>query len=133
MKEKADQEKDVQAYNDLSLLLYDIAHGSDKFIWNGHSTVKTNSRCICLDTNVLQETSDSIKRTQYFNLLTWCWKQISRDRNEKVMLICDECYLLIDQKVPQSLIYLRNVMKRARKYEGSLAIISHSVIDFLEV
>lgn len=132
VKEKAEQEKDVQAYNDLSLLLYDIAHGSDKFIWNGHSTVKSNSRCICLDTNALQETSDSIKRTQYFNLLTWCWEQISRDRNEKVMLICDECYLLIDQKVPQSLIYLRNVMKRARKYEGSLAIISHSVIDFLD-
>lgn len=47
------------------------------------------------------------------------------------MLICDEAYLMIDQKVPQSLVYLRNVMKRARKYEGALGIISHSVIDFL--
>lgn len=130
--EKAEKEKDVQTYGDLSLLLYDIAKGSDSFIWNGHSTVKSDSRCICLDTNALQGTSDSIKRTQYFNLLAWCWEQISRDRNEKVMLICDECYLLIDPKVPQSLIYLRNVMKRARKYEGALAIVSHSVIDFLD-
>lgn len=132
VRKKAEQEPDVQAYSELSLLLYDIAKGSDSFIWNGHSTVKTNSRCIYLDTNALQETSDSIKRTQYFNLLTWCWEQMCCDRTEKVMLICDECYLLIDQKVPQSLIYLRNVMKRARKYEGSLAIISHSVIDFLD-
>ena len=130
--EKAEKEKDVQAYGDLSLLLYDIAKGSDSFIWNGHSTVKSDSRCICLDTYALQGTSDSIKRTQYFNLLAWCWEQISRDRSEKVMLICDECYLLIDPKVPQSLIYLRNVMKRARKYEGALAIVSHSVIDFLD-
>lgn len=131
VKEKADTEKDRQAYADLSLLLYDIAEGSDSFIWNGHSTIATNSPFICLDTNALQETSDSIKRTQYFNLLTYCWEQMSRNREERVLLICDEAYLMIDQKVPQSLVYLRNVMKRARKYEGALGIISHSVIDFL--
>lgn len=131
VKEKADTEKDRQAYADLSLLLYDIAEGSDSFIWNGHSTIATDSPFICLDTNALQETSDSIKRTQYFNLLTYCWEQMSRNREERVLLVCDEAYLMIDQKVPQSLVYLRNVMKRARKYEGALAIISHSVIDFL--
>ena len=131
IKEKADTEKDRQAYADLSLLLYDIAEGSDSFIWNGHSTIATDSPFICLDTNALQETSDSIKRTQYFNLLTYCWEQMSRNREERVLLICDEAYLMIDQKVPQSLVYLRNVMKRARKYEGALGIISHSVIDFL--
>ena len=121
-----------QVYADLALLLYDIAKGSDSFIWNGHSTITSDSQFICLDTNALQETSDSIKRTQYFNVLTYCWEQMSRDRTERVLLICDECYLMIDQKVPQSLVYLRNVMKRARKYEGALAIISHSVIDFLD-
>ena len=131
VKEKADTEKDRQVYADLSLLLYDIAEGSDSFIWNGHSTIATDSVFICLDTNALQETSDSIKRTQYFNLLTYCWEQMSRNREERVLLICDEAYLMIDQKVPQSLVYLRNVMKRARKYEGALGIISHSVIDFL--
>lgn len=131
VKEKADTEKDRQAYADLSLLLYDIAEGADSFIWNGYSTIATDSPFICLDTNALQETSDSIKRTQYFNLLTYCWEQMSRNREERVLLICDEAYLMIDQKVPQSLVYLRNVMKRARKYEGALGIISHSVIDFL--
>lgn len=43
----------------------------------------------------------------------------------------DESYLMIDEKVPQSLIYLRNIMKRIRKYERSLAVTSHSVVDFL--
>ena len=131
VKEKADTETDRQAYADLSLLLYDIAEGSDSFIWNGHSTIASDSQFICLDTNALQETSDSIKRTQYFNLLTYCWEQMSRNREKRVLLICDEAYLMIDQKVPQSLVYLRNVMKRARKYEAALGIISHSVIDFL--
>lgn len=131
VKEKADTEQDRQAYAELALLLYDIAEGADSFIWNGHSTITSDSQFICLDTNALQETSDSIKRTQYFNILTYCWEQMSRNREERVLLICDEAYLMIDQRVPQSLVYLRNVMKRARKYESALAIISHSIIDFL--
>lgn len=56
---------------------------------------------------------------------------MSRDRTEKVLLICDEAYLMIDERTPQSLIYLRNFEKRSRKYESAIAIISHSVVDFL--
>jgi len=126
-----EKEAGQQVYTDLALLLYDIAEGSDSFIWNGHTTISSHSQMTCLDTNALQETGDNIKRTQYFNLLTYCWEQMSRNREERVLLICDEAYLMIDEKVPQSLVYLRNVMKRARKYEAALAIISHSVIDFL--
>ena len=138
VQKKAEEEADRQVYADLALLLYDIAEGSDSFIWNGKSSIKDgtgkdngNGSIIVLDTNALQETSDHIKRTQYFNILTWCWEQMSRNREERVLLICDEAYLMIDQKVPQSLVYLRNVMKRARKYEGALTIISHSIVDFL--
>ncbi len=131
VQQKGKEEKDGTVYDALALLLYDIAQGSDSFIWNGHSTITSESQFICLDTNALQETGDNIKRTQYFNILTYCWEQMSRNREERVLLICDECYLMIDQKVPQSLVYLRNVIKRARKYEGALGIISHSVIDFL--
>lgn len=135
LKEKATKEKTSSSndeYEELALLLQDIALGSDSFLWNGKSTIKTNSRCICLDTHDLQNTSDNIKRTQYFNILTWCWQQMSLDRNEPVLLICDESYLMIDPNVPQSLVFLRNVEKRARKYEAGVAIISHSVVDFLD-
>ncbi len=131
IREKAEKETNRAVYEDLALLLYDIAKGADSFIWNGHSTINSQSQFLCLDTNALQGTSDSMKRTQYFNLLTYCWEQMSYDRSEKVMLICDEAYLMIDHEVPQSLIYLRNVMKRGRKYEGALGIISHSIVDFL--
>ncbi|WP_331489683.1 hypothetical protein [Tepidibacter hydrothermalis] len=131
-KEKTIKNNEVNEYTDLALLLQDIALGSDAFLWNGKSTIKTNTRCICLDTHDLQNTSDNIKRTQYFNLLTWCWQQMSENRNEPVLLICDEAYLMIDPNVPQSLVFLRNVEKRARKYEAGVAIISHSVVDFLD-
>lgn len=131
-KEKTRKEIEQNIYVDLALLLKNIALGSDSFLWNGHSTIHTNTRCVCLDTHDLQNTSDSIKRTQYFNLLTWCWQQMSKDRNERVLLICDEAYLMIDPNVPQSLVFLRNVEKRSRKYEAGIAIISHSVVDFLD-
>lgn len=131
LEKKARANKEQTVYRDLALLMNDIASGSDSFLWNGHTTIETKSRFVCLDTHSLQNTSDNIKRTQYFNLLTWCWEQMSRDRTERVMLICDEAYLMIDPKVPQSLVFLRNVEKRARKYEAGLVIISHSVVDFL--
>ena len=57
---------------------------------------------------------------------------MSRNRDEKVLLIADEAYLMIEPNVPQSLVFLRNVAKRARKYEAGIAIISHSVVDFLD-
>lgn len=131
-KEKARKESEQNIFADLALLLKDIAMGSDSFLWNGHSSIKTNTRCVCLDTHDLQNTSDNIKRTQYFNILTWCWQEMSKDRNERVLLICDEAYLMIDPSVPQSLVFLRNVEKRARKYEAGVVIISHSVVDFLD-
>lgn len=119
-------------YEDLSLLLKDIAMGSDSFLWNGHTTIQTNSRCVCIDTKDLQNTADYIISTQYFNLLQWAWEEIIKDPNERVMLFCDESYLMIDPRVPQSLIFLRNLIKGARKYEGGGAIISHTVGDFLD-
>ena len=131
VQEKAKSEREGKTYADLALLLYDIAEGADSFIWNGYTSVSSDAQITVMDTHALQETGDNVKRTQYFNILTYDWEQMSRDRNERVLLICDEAYLMIDQKVPQSLVYLRNVMKRARKYEAALGIISHSLVDFL--
>jgi hypothetical protein len=87
---------------------------------------------VCLDTHDLQDTSDNIKSTQYFEVLQWSWDEMIKNRDERVLLISDEAYLMIDHRVPQSLIFLRNGVKRARKYEAAIAIISHSVVDFLD-
>ena len=132
LKEKSRKESEINNYEILSCLIRDIAVGSDRFIWNGYTSIEADSRLICLDTNELQNTSDTVKKTQYFNILAWCWEQMSKDRTERVLLVCDEAYLMIDPNVPQSLVFLRNVAKRARKYEAAIAIISHSVVDFLD-
>jgi hypothetical protein len=129
---EAGDEKNYLAYYELSLLLKDLAQGSDSFLWSGYTTLSANSKCVCLDTHDLDKSSDSIKCTQYFNLLNWAWQEMSRDRKERILLICDEAYLMIDDRVPQSLIFLRNAMKRARKYEAGIIVASHGVVDFLD-
>ncbi|WP_129721381.1 VirB4 family type IV secretion system protein [Xylanivirga thermophila] len=122
----------IKDYDDLSLYLKDLAIGSDSFLWNGHTTIEVNSKCVCLDTKDLQNSPDNIISAQYFNILQWAWEEIVKNPDERVLLICDEAYLMIDPDVPQSLVFLRNAAKGVRKYEGGIAVISHSVVDFLD-
>lgn len=117
---------------DLALKLRSAAIGADSALWNGTTTIEAKSNFIVLDTHDLQEADDTIKRTQYFNVLTWAWQQLSKDREERVLLGVDEAYLTVDPEVPQALQFLRNVSKRIRKYEGGLGVISHSAVDFLD-
>ena len=132
LKKKLEMTEDKTNLEYLTIIVRELAEGSDSFLWNGHTTVNPRSRFICLDMFDLQNTSDTIKKTQYYNILTWAWEQMSKNRGEKVLLVCDEAYLMVDPNVPQSLIFLRNVEKRARKYEAGVVIISHSVVDSLD-
>lgn len=130
IREKEQQEP--EDWKKLSLLIRRIAEGADSALWNGQTTIKTDSDFIVLDVFALQESSDEIKRAQYFNILSWAWNEISRDRREKVILAVDEAYLLVDPETPQALQFLRNTSKRIRKYGGSLMVISQNVNDFLD-
>lgn len=131
-KDESLSEKRRSRYEDLEILLRSAAIGADSSLWNGHTTIKPEADFIVLDTHDLQEADDAIKTSQFFNTLTWTWQQVSRDREEKVLVGADEAYLLVDPKVPQSLQFLRNASKRIRKYEGGLAVIAHSAVDFLD-
>lgn len=117
---------------ELKRLLYDAAFGADSFLWNGYTEIDTDPNIICFDTSGLDMVSNKTKSAQYFNIANYCWQLMSRDREERVMLICDEAWIMIDPEVPQSLSFLKNAAKRARKYESSLVIASHLIIDFLD-
>lgn len=135
LKEKSEnpkKERDREIYEDLADFIEDAAVGADSFLWNGPTTLESDNQVTVIDTSQLQSTSENVKRAQYFLLETWAWGIMSRNRTEKVMLVCDEAYLMIDPDVPQSMVFLRNVSKRDRKYEGGLMIISHFIVDFLD-
>lgn len=131
LSEKVSKDPGNEVFASLKALIHEAAVGSDHFLWNGTTSIEMKENILCLDTNELQMMKPSLRSAQYFNLLTYAWEIIERDRTERVMVVCDEAYLMIDERVPEALIFLRNAAKRIRKYEGALAIISHSVIDFL--
>ncbi|MCX7884650.1 MAG: DUF87 domain-containing protein [Caloramator sp.] len=130
--EQISPKKNDSDYKKLVLLLRRAAIGADSSLWAGHTTVEINSDFIVLDIHSLQESDDVVKRAQYFNILSWAWNEISRDRTQKVFLPVDECYLLADPETPQALQFLRNVSKRIRKYNGGLMPITQNVVDFLD-
>ena len=113
-------------------LVKPLAEGVDSFLWSGHTTIKSKSDFICLDTHNLENMDLKIKRTQYFNLLAWCWEEMSRDRDKPVMLIADEAHMMIDPNVPQSLAFIASASKRARKYGAALTVATQNVCDFLD-
>lgn len=132
LKEKAEKEPSDRITAELAALLQDAAIGADQFLWNGQTNIDVSAQVTCIDTSDLQESPDNIKRAQYFNLLKWVFEILVRDREERVLLVCDEAYLMIDPEVPQTMSFLRNVSKRCRKYEGRLGIATHSVVDVLD-
>lgn len=128
--EETQRESDLLA---LKGFINSMVTGSTQFLWNGHTTIDLDSKIVVVDTHDLQNNApDYIKGAQYYNILTWMWIEASKDRKEKTMIVADEAYLMIDRKIPQSLVFLRNGLKRGRKYEISFALVSHSVVDFLD-
>jgi hypothetical protein len=103
--------------------LKNIAVGADSFLWNGYTEIKSDKQIVCLNTHNLQNNNEKTKKTQYFNILTWVWEQASKNRDERCIIVCDESYLMIDNKVPQAITFLRNIAKRGRKYNVSLMVI----------
>lgn len=128
VKEKSNHQKE---YEELRAVLRQMAIGNNSEIFNGYTTIQFDSDFICLDFYSLQGASENVKRCQYFNILRYCQDQAFKDRKERDLVFCDEAYLLIDKKVPQSIEFMRNFCKRARKYESGLVTITQSLVDFL--
>lgn len=120
------------AYGEVSTLFYDMARGADSFLWNGHTNVDMSNDFIVLDTNRLSDSSDNLKKAQYFNLLTMSWQIMSEDRTRPVFLLSDETYLIMDTNIPEPAMYLRNMAKRGRKYEAMLGTVFQSVVDVMD-
>ena len=122
----------IESLEKISSMLKKSTIGADAKLFNGHSSIKVDKDTdfIVLDIHSLVDSDECILRTQFFNILSWCWNEISKDRNEQVILVCDEAHLLIDPNNKDGIDFLKRTSKRIRKYNGSLWIISQNLIDF---
>lgn len=128
LKEEA---KTDERCRDLATLLQSMAIGADAFLWNGHTNINMDAQFVCIDTNRLLSFSQQTQASIYFNLLSLCWDVASRNRDEPVVILADEAHMLFDPRLPEVGLYVRNIAKRARKYESALWLASQSVADLL--
>lgn len=119
-------------YDRLSDLLFPIGEGADKYIWNGYTTINPKSKFVVLNMSKLLDLDENVKRAQFMNLTMWAWQQLAADRSEKTLLAVDEGYLFVDPDMIDLLKFMRNISKRARKYEAGIMFITHSVVDVLD-
>lgn len=118
-------------YDRLRDLLYPIGRGADQFLWNGPTNINPKSNFVIIDCSQLLEVDEKVQKAQFMNLTSWAWQEMSRDRQQRVLLGVDEGYLFVDPENLALMKFLRNISKRDRKYEGSLMFITHSVVDVL--
>ena len=122
----------IQAYDKICSLLKSVVT-TDSKIFNGHSSINVglDNDFIVLDINSLIDSDSGILRSQFFNILTWCWNEICKNKDEQVILVCDEAHLIIDPNNKDGIDFLKKASKRIRKQNGSLWIISQNLIDFI--
>lgn len=123
--------KKAPEWERLALRLRSAAKGADSALWAGHSTIKDDAEFTVLDIKNLMDGSQNVISAQYFNILTWSWNEISKNRMEQILFGLDEGYLIADPKAPDALRYVRNISKRIRKYGGGLLFITHNFEDLL--
>ena len=129
------EEKNKQSSNEtferILSLIRPICVGQSADIWNGYTNINIDTDMTVFNTSSMHKFQEQYKRAQYYNIMSYCWDFLSRDVNERTILIADECHMLIDPNIPQTLEYLKNISKRARKYNASIIVITQSIEDFL--
>lgn len=122
----------IESLEKISSMLKRATIGADAKIFNGTSSIKVdkNTDFIVLDIHSLVDSDATILRTQFFNILSWCWNEISRNRDEQVILVCDESHLLIDPNNPDGADFLKRCTKRCRKYNSAVWTITQNFIDY---
>ena len=120
-----------EVYEKLLSLIRPISIGQASSIWNGYTNIDIDTNLTVFNTSQMHKFQIQYKRAQYYNIMSYAWDILSEDINEQTMLIADECHVLVDPNIPQTLEYVRNISKRARKYNSSIVVITQSIQDYL--
>lgn len=120
----------IEELDEINSIIKRMVYGADSKIFNGTSSINSDNDLIVLDINNLVDITGNLFKAQFFNILSWAWNEMSRNRKEKVMLVVDEAHLLIDTKNPEGIDFLKRAVKRSRKYDGSIIVSSQNLIDF---
>lgn len=127
--EKAKQDP---RYDDLALLLEDMAIGASSYIWNGHTNIDLSADMIVYDTKNLSMGSERNQAAQYSAMIRMILSMATSNPQQPFILFCDEAQNVLDPSFPQAAKDLKNLALRLRKYEGYLWLCFHSIQELLD-
>lgn len=130
-------EKDDDYYLTYRVILdfvRELTNGIYSKMFNNHTNINLNNDITIFNISEVQNVEDNIKKALYYNLLNFCWEQITNNKkkNENTFLVLDEAHLMLDSRIKDTMITLKTISKRCRKYNANLMIITHSLIDMLD-
>jgi len=112
---------DDKTSKDLLLIIADCHNGSLGYLLNGHTKIKdSNNICFCIR-DLLSSSNDRVQAT-LFNIMTYIWNKITL-RESRIVFDIDELHIYFEDKNMIVGKYIKNFIKRVRKY-GSIIITS---------
>lgn len=133
--------KIIKSYNNLDiqyiheLLRSELStEGKLAFLYNKHSSININQKIACFDLNSLFEKNNQrIIQAQLFLSLNYIQKEVKDNdyTKDSLAIIIDEAHLLIDENNPIALDFVYQMVKRIRKRNGGIIIISQNPDDFM--
>lgn len=130
-------DKNDDNYTDYKIILgliKEVTTGIYANMFNNHTNIDLKNDITVFNISQIQNVEDSIKKGLYYNLLNFCWEQITNNKkkNENTFLVVDEAHLMLDSRIKDTMITLKTISKRCRKYNANLMIITHSLVDMLD-
>lgn len=121
------QKNDFEGLKGFREILRMYVSGSNSKLFNGHTTVDLDNDIICFDIKDLEQGGD-VQAVCMFNILSFLWDSITMDKEVEKELYVDEAHLLM--RNPSSAIFLLDVYKRIRKYQGTGYVATQQPSDF---
>lgn len=121
-------------YKVIISMMKELTNGIYSNMFNNHTNINLQNDITVFNISEVQNVEDNIKKALYYNLLNFCWEQITNNkrRNHNTFLVIDEAHLMLDSRIKDTMITLKTISKRCRKYNANLMIITHSLVDMLD-
>ncbi|CAB1054010.1 IncF plasmid conjugative transfer pilus assembly protein TraC [Spiroplasma endosymbiont of Danaus chrysippus] len=122
--------------------LTSLTQGTYAKYWNGHTKFQWNEKnIVCFNLIELLENNNKkiiniqmmlilqLLGKEMINIKTYNEQNLSKNQ-QRIIIVVDEAHLLANENNPIALDFLFHSMKRIRKYNGSLIIITQNINDF---
>jgi len=134
-------EYEQKALIELKLALWDFKDGSIySKIWNGYTTLNLENNFNVFNFQSLFESNNQIiANGQMLLVVRFLMREVIKNKNENtltgnntnVVITIDEAHMFINPDYPVALNFMSTLVRRIRKYGGSMIITTQNIADFI--